>query len=81
MAYRIRGELNLHKDRDGGQLMAALFSPEFVDWNEDGLIFEGWTLERLRDSSKLQQVIQLWWIRPIEALPIQPVRDAAANQK
>lgn len=72
MAYRIRGELNLYAERNGGQLLAKLFSPEFVDWNQDGIIMEGWTLERTPDTQRLQQVIQLWWIRPLEPLEIRP---------
>lgn len=80
MAYRYNGYLLLetgdHQPRD----IARLYSPEIQDWNQDGLIYTGWALERW-DDDKTHQVVQLWWIRQLHGLPAKPSIVASAQSK
>lgn len=71
MAYRYNGYLLLETDAHPPRQIARLYSPEIQDWNKDGLIYRGWDLERW-DDKKVHQVIQLWWIRPLDGLPAKP---------
>ena len=77
MAYRYSGYLVLETEGYQPRDIARLYSPVLQDWNRDGQIYVGWTLERW-DDEKLHQVIQLWWIRPLEALPPKP--EVATNR-
>lgn len=71
MAYRYNGYLILETDGHHPRCMARLYSPEIQEWNKDGQIYVGWALERWEDD-KVHQVVQLWWIRPLEALSAKP---------
>jgi hypothetical protein len=71
MAYRYNGFLLLETDGYRPRELARLFSPEIQEWNKDGLIYVGWSLERWEDE-KVHQVVQLWWIRQLEGLSAKP---------
>lgn len=68
MAYRYNGFFTLETAGHQPREIARLYSPLIQDWNKDGLIYQGWVLERW-DDDKVHQVVQLWWIRQLEALP------------
>jgi hypothetical protein len=72
MAYRTHSMLQLRRDTFSLAEIAHLNNPGLVDWNQDGLIYEGWVLERDPVEGKLHQVVQMWWIRNLEALPAKP---------
>ena len=78
MAYRYNGFLLLETDGYQPKEIARLYSPEIQDWNQDGLIYLGWSLERWEDD-KLHQVVQLWWIRQLHGLSAKP--NIVANSK
>lgn len=72
MAYRALSELKLMDERSDIRCLACLRDPELFDWNEDGVIYRGWILEPDPVDQRLQQVVQMWWIRNLEALPAKP---------
>lgn len=67
MAYRYNGFFTLETGGHQPREIARLYSPLIQDWNKDGLIYQGWVLERWEDD-KVRQVVQLWWIRQLEGL-------------
>ena len=71
MAYRYNGYLLLETDGHNRREIARLYSPEIQDWNQDGLIYTGWAMERWEDE-KIHQVVQLWWIRQLHGLSAKP---------
>lgn len=82
MAYRTHSMLQLKRDAHALGEIARLNNPGLVDWNQDGLIYEGWVLERDPADDQMHQVVQMWWIRNLDALPakpeIRPKRKAGA---
>lgn len=80
MAYRYNGFLLLESDGHQPQQIARLYSPIIQDWNKDGLIYQGWVLERW-DDEKVHQVVQLWWIRQLDGLPAKPNVGANSPKK
>lgn len=80
MAYRFNGYLLLETDGYQPRQIARLYSPEIQDWNKDGLIYFGWDLERW-DDEKVHQVVQLWWIRPLDGLSAKPEIATAATKQ
>jgi hypothetical protein len=72
MAYRTHRMLQLKRDAHALGEIAHLNNPGLVDWNRDGLIYEGWVLERDPVDERMHQVVQMWWIRNLEALPAKP---------
>lgn len=79
MAYRYNGYVLLETDGHQPRQIARLYSPEIQDWNKDGLIYFGWDLERW-DDEKVRQVVQLWWIRPLDGLSAKPEICAVAQK-
>lgn len=71
MAYRSHSLLQLKYDKHSLGEIAHLSNPSLVDWNSDGVIYEGWVLER-DEEGKMQQVVQMWWIRTLEAMTAKP---------
>jgi hypothetical protein len=80
MAYRYNGFLLLETDGYRPRELARLFSPEIQEWNKDGLIYVGWTIERW-DDEKTHQVVQLWWIRQLEGLSAKPKIEAPSHKE
>jgi len=80
MAYRYNGFLLLETDGYRPRELARLFSPEIQEWNKDGLIYVGWSLERWEDE-KVHQVVQLWWIRQLEGLSAKPKIEANSSSR
>lgn len=72
MAFRTHSMLQLKGDAHALGEIAHLNNPCLVDWNQDGLIYEGWVLERDPADEKMHQVVQMWWIRNLEAMPAKP---------
>ncbi|WP_090189635.1 MULTISPECIES: hypothetical protein [unclassified Duganella] len=72
MAYRTHGVLELRASASALGSIAHLNNPVLFDWNKDGQIYEGWVLERDPADGRLQQVVQMWWIRNLEALTEKP---------
>jgi len=72
MAYRTHSRLELREKAQSLGSIAHLNNPFLFDWNSDGLIFEGWVLERDPLDERLQQVVQMWWVRNLEALSEKP---------
>lgn len=72
MAYRTHSILQLKHDAHALGEIAHLNNPGLVDWNQDGLIYEGWVLERSPADDRMRQVVQMWWIRNLEAMPAKP---------
>ena len=72
MAYRTHSMLQLKRDAHALGEIAHLNNPCLVDWNQDGLIYEGWVLERDPADDRMHQVVQMWWIRNLEALSAKP---------
>lgn len=72
MAYRTHSMLELKRDPHSPGDIARLNNPGLVDWNQDGVIYEGWVLERDPADDRMHQVVQMWWIRNLEAMPAKP---------
>jgi len=72
MAYRTTGLLELRATPLSQGTIAQLHNPWLFDWNQDGQIYEGWVLEREPSDGRLQQVVQMWWIRNLEPLSEKP---------
>ena len=72
MAYRTHSVLELRAGPSSLGAIAHLNSPWLFDWNQDGQIYEGWVLEPDPADGRMQQVIQMWWIRNLEAMTAKP---------
>jgi len=72
MAYRTHSMLQLKLDARALGEIAHLNNPGPVDWNRDGLIYEGLVLERDPAEEKMHQVVQMCWVRNLEVLPAKP---------
>lgn len=72
MAYRTHSMLQLKRDPYALGESAHLNNPGLVDWNKDGVIYEGWVLERDPTDDRMHQVVQMWWIRNLEGMPAKP---------
>ena len=71
MAYRTHGVLELKRDITSVGNIAHLNSPALFDWNQNGVIYEGWVLEPAAEG-KMRQVVQMWWIRNLEPMTVKP---------
>lgn len=72
MAYRTHSMLKLTDGASTERSLAHLNNPCLFDWNRDGVIYEGWVLERNPADGKMQQVVQMWWIRNLEVMSEKP---------
>lgn len=72
MAYRTHSVLELKRDPHSLGDIARLNNPGLFDWNQDGVIYEGWVLERDPGDDRMRQVVQMWWIRNLEAMTAKP---------
>jgi hypothetical protein len=52
--------------------LAHLNNPCLLDWNRDGVIYEGWVLERNPVDGRMQQVVQMWRIRNLAVMTEKP---------
>jgi hypothetical protein len=51
--------LQLKRDPHSLGEITQLNNPALVDWNQDGLIYEGWVLERDPTDDRMRQVVQM----------------------